>query len=235
VTEGPGALDPRKELYSLFRPGNLFLWQQRERALLRALRWAGVSRATIERLRVLEVGCGVGGLLPQLVAYGATPQLLAGLDRDRGRIRQASGRYPGMHFAVGDATELPVESGSFDIVIQSTLFTSLLEPVARVRAAREMARVLRPGGFILWLDFRYDSPSNRRVRGVPRREIERDLFPGAAARFYTTMLVPPVARLIVPAVPILAATLSLIPPLRTHYCAVIRPAPGSPTTGASGG
>jgi ubiquinone/menaquinone biosynthesis C-methylase UbiE len=223
VSEDHGALDPKKEFYSLFRPGNLFLWQQRERALLRALRWAGVNRATIEHLRVLEVGCGAGGLLPQLVAYGATPRLLVGLDRDRGRIREASGRFPGMHFTVGDATALPVGSGRFDVVIQSTLFTSLLDPAVRVRAAREMRRVLHPAGFILWLDFRYDSPSNRQVRGVPRREIERDLFPGSATRFYTTMLVPPLARRIVPAAPFLAAALSLIPPLRTHYCAVIRP------------
>ena len=46
--------DRGKEFYSLFRPGNLFLWQQRERTLLRALRWAGVTRAGIEQLRILE-------------------------------------------------------------------------------------------------------------------------------------------------------------------------------------
>lgn len=95
----------------------------------------------------------------------------------------------------------------------------------RARAAREMTRALDAAGFILWFDFRYNNPANRRVRGVPRREIERDLFPGASARFFTTMLVPPLARMVVPVAPIVAATLSLIPPLRTHYCAVIRPKP----------
>jgi SAM-dependent methyltransferase len=233
VTGSPAALSSKKEFYSLFRPGNLFLWQQRERALVRALSWAGVTRAGVERLHVLEVGCGAGGLLPQLVAYGATPQLLVGLDRDRDRIREARERHPGMHFAVGDVAELPVASGRFDVVIQSTLFTSLLDPATRVRAAREMTRALRPAGFILWLDFRYDSPSNRQVRGVPKREIERVLFPGATARFFTTMLVPPLARLVVPVAPILAAALSLLPPLRTHYCAVIRPG-RAPTPGAKG-
>jgi SAM-dependent methyltransferase len=216
--------DARREFYSLFRQGNLFLWQQRERALLRALRWAGVDRAGLERLRILEVGCGAAGLLPQLVAYGASPELMAGVDTDRERIREALRRYPAIAFEVADATALPVRDARFDIVIQSTLFTSLLEPTVRARAAAEMVRALSPCGFILWFDFRYDSPSNPRVRGVPRREIERDLFPRSSARFFTTMLVPPLARVLVPVAPALASALSLIPPLRTHYCAVIRPA-----------
>ena len=128
MSEGHGPLDPKKEFYSLFRPGNLFLWQQRERALVRALRWAGVDRATIERLRILEVGCGAGGLLPQLVSYGATPRLLVGLDRDRARVREASSRHPGIHFIVGDATQLPIESGRFGYRGTLTLF----DPPARL-------------------------------------------------------------------------------------------------------
>jgi ubiquinone/menaquinone biosynthesis C-methylase UbiE len=216
--------DPQKEFYSLFKFGNLFLLQQRERAIMRALRWAGVSRASIEQLRILEVGCGTGGLLPQLAFYGASPALLHGVDLDRSRLEEASRRYASMRFGVADVTALPLRDGAYDVVVQSTLFTSLLDPESRRRAALELQRVLRPGGFILWFDFRYNSPRNHRVRGIRKREIVRDLFPGARARFFTTMLLPPLARRLAAISAAGAAALSLLPPLRSHYCAIILPA-----------
>lgn len=214
----------QREFYSLFRSGNLFLLQQRERALLRCLTSAGVTRDSIESLAMLELGCGAGGLLPQLTSYGANPENLVGFDLDRNRIDEAARRHPAMHFFVADATRLPIAEASFDVVIQSTLFTSILDQEARRAAAAEMRRVLRPGGFILWLDFRYDSPRNSSVRRVSRRELTTDLFPGCTTRLVRTMLVPPLARRVVPISRFAAELLSLVPPLLTHYFGVIRPA-----------
>jgi ubiquinone/menaquinone biosynthesis C-methylase UbiE len=219
-----------REFYSLFRPGNLFLLQQRERALMRCLRLAGVSRDTIERLSILEVGCGAGGLLPQLASYGADPRNLGGFDLDESRIADAVRRHPTMRFFVGDATRLPIADASYDIVIQSTLFTSILDASARRAAATEMARVLRPGGFILWLDFRYPSPRNPTVRPVTRHEIVHELFPGGSTKLVRTMLIPPLARRVVPISRVVAELLSLFPPLLTHYCGIIRPAPSRSTS-----
>lgn len=213
----------QREFYSLFRPGNLFLLQQRERALLRCLTNAGVTRDSIESLAILELGCGAGGLLPQLASYGANPDNLVGFDLDRNRIQEAARRHPAMHFFVADATRLPIAESSFDVVIQSTLFTSILDQGARRAAAAEMQRVLRPGGFILWLDFRYDSPRNASVRRVSRRELTTDLFPESTTRLVRTMLVPPLARRVVPISRFAAELLSLAPPLLTHYFGVIRP------------
>jgi len=209
--------------HSLLDSGNLFIYQQRERAVFACLRRAGVSHAQLNQLRILEVGCGGGGLLPLLVYYGASPQLLYGIDRDADRIRAASQRHRGLKFGVADATDLPLYSAAWDIVAQSTLFTSILQPAARAAAAREMSRVLKPGGFILWFDFRYNNPQNPHVRGVTRIEIERVLFPGARTFFLRTVLLPPLARRLVPVSRLLAEGLSLIPPLLTHYCALIWP------------
>ncbi len=212
-----------REFYSLFKPGNLFILHQRERAVLKCLRRAGVDHASIAAMRVLEVGCGSGGLLPGLITYGANPTLLTGLDVDFPRLAYARARFPVIRFIRGDATALPIKTAAYDMVIQSTLFTSLLRPVARRLAAAEMRRALRPGGFILWFDFRYNNPRNQRVRAVTRSEIEQDLFPGARASFLRTVLLPPLARRLVPLSRLVAEGLSLLPPLLTHYCALIWP------------
>jgi len=215
--------EEEREFYSLFKPGNLFILHQRERAVLKSLRRAGVDHESIGALRVLEVGCGWGGLLPSLITYGANPAHLTGLDLDSARVTGARARFPVIGFVRGDASVLPIRTAAYDVVIQSTLFTSLLHQPVRRHAAAEMCRVLRPGGFILWFDFRYDNPRNPRVRGVTRAEIEQDLFPGARASFLRTVLLPPLARRLVPVSRLLAEGLSLIPPLLTHYCALIWP------------
>jgi ubiquinone/menaquinone biosynthesis C-methylase UbiE len=224
---GRGNLDPQRDAFSLFKRGNFFIYQQRERAVLDCLTHAGVTRSTAPALQVLEVGCGAGGLLPLLVYYGATPHLLHGVDIDPGRLREAKHRYPALRFLVSAAQALPFASRTYDIVVQSTLFTSILDPPVRRAAAAEMCRVLRPGGFIVWFDFRYNSPSNRRVRRVSRREIQHELFPGAEFHFVSTILLPPLARRIAPVSWFFAEVLSLFPPLRSHYCALIRPRSGT--------
>ncbi len=207
----------------LVEPGNLLIYQQRERALVACLRRAGVNEATLPQLRVLEVGCGSGGLLPLLIYYGASPPLVHGVDLDAIRIQAATKRYPAIGFSVGDVTRLPFQAGTWDVVVQSTMFTSILEPQARRAAAREMMRVLTPHGFILWFDFRYNSPHNNHVRRVTKGELLRDLFPDAHVYLLRTVLLPPLARLIAPVSWTLAELLAVIPPLCSHYCALIRP------------
>jgi len=211
---------------SLLNAGDLFIYQQRERAILKSLRLAGMTQQHLGEVRILEVGCGGGGILPLLVYYGATPGLMHGLDIDGARVRSARTRFPAIHFTRADATHLPVRHGSYHIVLQSTMFSSILDPADRKAAAAELLRVLRPEGFIVWFDLRYNNPRNRRVRAVTRREIERDLFPGASTHCASTVLLPPLARRIAPLSWLLAEALTLLPPLRTHYCAIIRPTSG---------
>ncbi len=211
---------------SLLHAGDLLIYQQRERAILQSLRLAGVTQQKLREVRILEVGCGGGGILPLLTYYGATPGLLHGLDIDGTRVRSAQSRFSTMRFTRADATRLPVRHRCYDIVLQSTMFSSILDSTQRKAAAAELVRVLRPGGFILWFDLRYNNPVNRRVRAVTRREITLDLFPGASTHFVSAVLLPPLARRIAPLSLLLAEALTLLPPLRTHYCAVIRPTPG---------
>ncbi|MFL6289911.1 MAG: class I SAM-dependent methyltransferase [Thermoanaerobaculia bacterium] len=200
------------DLYSLDRPANRFLRQGQERALRKALEEIG----PLAGKRVLEVGCGSGNWLEMLA--GAA---LSGIELDPGRAAGAAARFPGADIRTGDASSLPWASGSFDVVLQSTVFSSILDPGMRRAVASEMLRVLAPDGAILWYDFFVDNPSNSHVRGVRRREIEA-LFPGCRVALRRATLAPPLARRIVPVSWKLAALLESLRVLDTHYMGVIR-------------
>jgi hypothetical protein len=81
-------------------------------------------------------------------------------------------------------------------------------------------RVLRPGGALLWYDFRVDNPANPNVRGIGHRELEA-LFPGLACRVLSLTLAPPLARAVAPVSPGLARLLEGLPFLRSHLLGVL--------------
>jgi ubiquinone/menaquinone biosynthesis C-methylase UbiE len=127
---------------------------------------------------------------------------------------------PGADIRHGDASELPWEDGRFDIVLQSMMFSSILDRAMRERAARELARVLRPDGLVLWYDFFTSSPRNRGARGVGRRELEQ-LFPGFEVRWRRVTLAPPLIRLLAHRARPVASALQALRVLDTHALAVL--------------
>jgi ubiquinone/menaquinone biosynthesis C-methylase UbiE len=170
---------------------------------------------------VLEVGCGSGNWLEILERFGARLDRLAGIDLDAGRADVCRSRFPGADIRSGDASVLPWEGGSFDLVLQSTVFSSILDPGMRRAVASEMLRVLASGGAVLWYDFFVDNPANPNVRGVRRREIEA-LFPGCRIDLRRATLAPPLSRRIVPVSWTLATVLESLRLFDTHYLGMIR-------------
>jgi ubiquinone/menaquinone biosynthesis C-methylase UbiE len=120
---------------------------------------------------------------------------------------------------------LPFADGSFDLVSQFTVFSSILHAGVRRRAAAEMLRVLRPGGVALWYDFTVN-PTNRDTHGIGGDEVTR-LFPGCRVRARRVTLAPPLGRLVAPRSWLLAELLENVPALRTHLLALIRKPPSA--------
>ncbi len=206
--------------YSPAAPAQLLLRQSRERAALGALGRAGMLPLTGRR--ILDVGCGVGQWLADFETWGADREGLAGIDLLEDRIDAARARLtPGADLHEADASSLPWPSARFDIVLQSTVFSSILDPAMRTAVAGEMARVLAPGGVILWNDFFVDSPGNRAVRGVRRREVAA-LFPGFHADLRRVTLAAPIARVIAPRSQLAAIALEALRVFDTHYLGVLR-------------
>ena len=171
--------------------------------------------------RVLDVGCGSGGELRKFIGYGASLGNLFGIDLLPDRIKQAKGLNPLIDFRRGNAEELPYEDESFDIVMQFTMFTSILDATMKNNIAREMLRILKPEGIILWYDYHISKPTNPDVKGVGKREIKK-LFPNCSFHFKRVTLAPALTRMIAPYSLLFCYLLEKISPLRTHYLVVIR-------------
>jgi hypothetical protein len=115
----------------------------------------------------------------------------------------------------GDATTVPIAPASADVVLQATVFSSLLDDAYQERLARAMWAAVKPGGGVLWYDFSVDNPRNADVRGVPLARV-RALFPQARLRWRRITLAPPIARAACRLHPGLYGVLNAVPLLRSH-------------------
>jgi SAM-dependent methyltransferase len=211
--------DPR---YSLLNPAALRALQERQRAMLalfKQLGWADLSA-----LRLHEVGCGGGGNLLECLLMGFAPEHLSGVELLPERYAEARSRLPeAVALRQGDALALTPPLESVDIVLQATVFSSLLDDAFQQRLADTMWASVKPGGGVLWYDFTVDNPRNRDVRGVPLSRV-RALFPQGQIRARRITLAPPIARAVSRVHPALYTLFNTLPLLRTHLlCWIAKP------------
>src|SRR5687767_10731252 len=146
--------------YSWFNQGHLFRVQQLEREILDVLRSAGFEN--LHDKSILEVGCGQGHWLRECIKWGASPSRVTGIDIIPDRVARARELCPReAHIDCGNAANLAFCNGSFDCVLQFTVFTSVLDLAMKQQMAREMLRVLKNDGILLWYDYHVNNPTNR--------------------------------------------------------------------------
>ncbi len=200
--------------YSLLRPEVWQMWQERQRELLRLL---AARPGRPADWRAAEVGCGAGGNLLDLLRLGLQPAHLTGIELLPERLTAARSTLPeGVRLIAGDASAAEVAPGSQDLVLQSTVFSSILDDALQQRVADAMWRWLKPGGAVVWYDFTVNNPRNPDVRGVPLKRV-RELFPKGGLTARRVTLAPPLAR----ALPSAYALFNLVPWLRTHRLVLI--------------
>jgi len=214
---------PADDRYRLTNPAALMAMQERQRAMLALFARRGF--ADLGSLRLVEVGSGGGGNLLELLQLGFLPEHLAGIELLPERHAAARARLPeAVRLSCGDAGAEPVAPGSIDMVMASTVFSSLLDDAFQQRLAAAMWQWLRPGGGVLWYDFTVDNPRNPDVRGMPAARI-RVLFPEARLESRRVTLAPPLARAVCRLHPGLYTLCNVLPPLRTHLlCWLGKPA-----------
>ena len=201
--------------YSLLRPEVWQMWQERQRELLKLLAQRTGRPAD---WHATEVGCGAGGNLLDLLRLGLLPSHLTGIELLPERLTAARAALPeGVRLISGDASTADVAPASQDLVLQSTVFSSILDDALQQRVADAMWRWLKPGGAIVWYDFTVNNPRNPDVRGVPLKRV-RELFPQGQFTARRVTLAPPLARALPSAYPLF----NLVPWLRTHRLVLIQ-------------
>ena len=216
--------------YRFTNPAYLFHMQDLEWQVLRELRTAGVE---IAGANVLEVGSGFGQILHRLREFGAARA--AGVELSEERAEASKQRYPTLEIIAGDASDLPFEDGSFDLVTQFTCLSSVLDPSLRAAIAAEMWRVLAPGGAVLSYDMRPSPPLMRAISrallgggeggGTPTVALAPQdvagLFPGGQAKHRAVSLHFELAGLSARS-RLIAGLLRAIPAVRTHALVLVR-------------
>lgn len=205
-------------LWSAENLGNQWIVRERMKDLQELLHQAHLL--PLVEQRILDIGCGTGKVLSSLLAWGAKPELLYGVDLLPERIELAQQTYPDLHFQTSNAEQLPFDSAFFDMVMFFTVFSSILNPHMAQNVANEANRVLKPGGAIIWYDFRYRNPQNPNTQPMRIYDIQH-LFPGFAYRLRTTTLLPPLVRRFKKLTPFLYPIIGALPFLRTHYVGLL--------------
>jgi ubiquinone/menaquinone biosynthesis C-methylase UbiE len=178
----------------LTNPEVLFQSFAIDRANIAALRSVDLDRSTA---RVLDVGCGGGASLLQLVRLGFNPSGLTGIDNSDERIEKARELLPVARFEVAGAEHLPFESGSFDLVSESTMLGTLESQSLLKSIAAEMVRVTRPGGYIMLTDWRYSRRGSGVKTAITSSFVDRVFGVGRSTSVVTRQrgaLVPPLGR-----------------------------------------
>jgi SAM-dependent methyltransferase len=209
-----------------FGKGRKYSWHSSHAGYRHAVKFRIFSKAlkysfgnNISNLKVLDIGCGTGGFLRQLIEWGGSPLHLIGVDLIDTRLDMAKKMSPsdvGWHLGVLNSKK------KFNLVSAHTVFSSILDNSARQALADEMWKKVCKGGWIMIFDFRYNNPANPDVRKVTFRELKK-WWPDDNHFILIDMLAPPIARYIVGKNYFLAELLTMVLPfLRSHFVYMVQ-------------
>lgn len=170
-----------------------------------------------ENIKIIEIGAGAGANIPFFNEMGIDYKNIFANELIDERATTLKNIFPDVPLFIGDASTLTFEN-NFDIVFQSTVFTSILDADFKERLAHKMWEMTKTNGIVLWYDFKYNNPRNKSVKGINKNEIKK-LFPETKKiSFYNVTLAPPIGRKFQGIYRLLNI---LFPFLRTHVIAVI--------------
>lgn len=175
-------------------PGVLFQTLGIERSFVAAIRNV---RHDPKLAKVLDVGCGGGGDIFQLLRVGYLPENITGIEVQHDRLVDAANTYRSVGFVNGDASGMSFADASFDLVYESTMFATLPDQKVSAAIASEMVRVCRPGGYLLLLDWRTPKPGDSNYLALTRQRLGKLFHLGERTELvgiYAGALVPPVGR-----------------------------------------
>jgi len=171
--------------------------------------------------KLLEIGGGGGQNILMLLRLGFQPDNIYFNELLEDRFEDAKNRLPqGISFHYGNALDLNFQPESFDFILQSMVFTSILDNNMKSNLAHKIWQWLKPGGSVIWYDFIYDNPRNKDVKGISLKALKK-YFPEAKIQFNSLTLAPPLSRMVTKIHPGLYNFFNFFPFLRTHILCLI--------------
>jgi SAM-dependent methyltransferase len=122
----------------------------------RAFRASGCD---LSKLNVVDIGCGNGRSTRSYLQFGLQPSQLCGLDFRTGAISVARQMHPSIRYDVQEDSRLPFKDQSVGWVSLCMVVSSIRASGDRKALAQEIQRVLKPGGFLFYIDHLYGSES----------------------------------------------------------------------------
>lgn len=165
-----------------------------DRANIRALGRMDIDR---DSARILDVGCGSGAGLFQLLRLGFKADLMAGVDISPARVEAGRAALPNVELRCESADAMSFANGAFDLVFESTMFVLLPSEGLARDIANEMIRVTKPGGYLMLVDWRYAKPGSDVYRAMSPKRIAALFGVGDTTRVVARergALVPPLGR-----------------------------------------
>ncbi|MBX7066646.1 MAG: class I SAM-dependent methyltransferase [Parachlamydiales bacterium] len=101
--------------------------------------------------KIVEYGCGYGRLLRLLKKSGYTH--LVGFDFSKSMIDRGRRENPDIDLSVTENRKIPLKSESTDMVLISTILTSMIHKDDQKALIAEILRILKPGGILYLSDF----------------------------------------------------------------------------------
>lgn len=167
-----------------------FMQSERELIYLKILNTIFAEK---KELKLMEIGAGMGTNIYFFLKHGLKTHNIYANELLDDRLKILRENFPLINTISGDASKLKFHN-EFDIVLQSTVFTSILSNELKIAIAQQMWKMKKDNGIILWYDFIYNNPRNKDVKGIPRREIKK-LFPNAQSiKFHRVTLAPFIGR-----------------------------------------
>ncbi|HVO76299.1 MAG TPA: class I SAM-dependent methyltransferase [Ignavibacteriaceae bacterium] len=210
------------DYYSFLNPAIYLGEQEKELILIKLIKYAGLH--PLENKKLLEIGAGTGKNILEFIRLGFLPENLTANELLPERFSLLRKNLPtNVTILEGNALELNLERGLFDIVFQSMVFSSILDKEFQKELAEKMWSWTKSGGGILWYDFTYNNPRNKDVAGMSFQTIEK-LFPQGKIKKWRLTLAPPLSRAVTKITPQFYYFLDFFPFLRTHLlCWIQKP------------
>jgi ubiquinone/menaquinone biosynthesis C-methylase UbiE len=194
---------------------------------MRVTKWDAVRRMLArEGIRpgsgpVVDLGAGDGDDGLHLLELGWGERQYLAFDLRPEGMRPIRMLAPRALCVASQASRMPLQDESVEIVHQSTMLTSIIDAGRREAVYAEIRRVVAPGGSFLSYDMRRSNPWNRNTQPVTLPELRR-AFAGWRTRSASITALPPLLRRLAHLGPPAWRMAEAIPFLRTHLLFLAR-------------